>query len=208
MHAKTDFVPAAHWHFLTPYYHGFMKLFFGKRYKKLSDLIALKSGETLLDVGCGPGQLLRLLHAKYPQNSFTGLDVDPEILAIARKNLTEGVKLIESSATELPFPDQSVDAVTSTLMIHHLSSEQKQRMIREVYRVLKPGGRFYLFDFAPPKSWYEKLVTAIICKVEQLEDAASGKYPEFMKQARFKDVQSLYHTRRFGRMELLKGEKP
>ncbi len=205
MHAKTDFIPAAHWQFLTPYYHGFMKLVFGKRYQKIADLIQLQPGDKVLDVGCGPGEILRLLCLKYPDHEFTGLDMDPEILAIARKNLPSAVNLTQGSADALPFLAGQFEVITSSLMIHHLTPEQKQKMMWEVYRVLKPGGRFYLFDFAPPTSWCGKIFTTIFRKAEQLDDALTGKYRIFLEEAGFKNIQSLYKTH--GMFELLLAQK-
>ncbi len=206
MPAKTDFIPAAHWKCLTPYYHGFMKLVFGKRYRHVADLIRLQPGDKVLDVGCGPGEILKLLALQYPNGEFTGLDVDPEILEIARKNLSSSVTLAQGSADALPFPAGAFQAITSSLMIHHLTPEQKQKMMREVYRVLAPGGRFYLFDFAPPTNWYGKLFTTIFRKAEQLDDAIAGKYRIFLGEAGFKNIQSLYQTH--GMFELLLAHKP
>src|SRR3989338_6778957 len=121
MHGKTDFMPAAHWHFLTPFYGPFMKLFFSKRYLTISDLIALNPGENLLDLGCGPGFMLEFMHHKYPHHEMLGLDVDPKILAIARKKLSENINLVEGSADALPFSSGRFSVVMSTLMIHHLN---------------------------------------------------------------------------------------
>jgi len=206
MHAKTDYIPAAHWHWLTPYYHGFMKLVFGKRYQKIAELIQLQPGDTVLDVGCGPGEILKLLTLKYPDHQLTGVDVDPEILAIARKNLPSALNLTQGSADVLPFPAEKFNVVTSSLMIHHLTPEQKQKMMREVHRVLKPGGRFYLFDFAPPTNLWGKIFTTVFRKVEQLDDALDGKYRIFLGEAGFKNIQSLYQTH--GMLELLLAHKP
>jgi ubiquinone/menaquinone biosynthesis C-methylase UbiE len=206
MSKQTDFIPAAHWHFLTPFYHGFMKVFFTKRYQKIVDMIQLQPGETLIDIGCGPGQILKLIHQKYPDNELIGLDVDPEILKIARKNLPSDVKLIESSAMSIPIKDASVDVAISTVMIHHLSTKGKIKMIQEAYRILKPGGRFYLFDFRKPYNWIGRAFVLLFRKVENMDDALDGKYPIWLKEAGFENIQAPYKTH--GMLELITSTKP
>jgi len=83
----------------------------------------------------------------------TGSDGDPGILRRARAKAHEAgvrVDFDEGLSTALPYGDDSFDAVTSTLMLHHLTQDQRARALAEVRRVLRPGGRLVVADFAPP----------------------------------------------------------
>ncbi len=78
-----------------------------------------------------------------------GLDPDPRVLAIAaRKARRAGVtlRLDRGYADRLPYPDGSVDRVLSAFMLHHLPADQQHDALREVRRVLAPGGRLHLLD--------------------------------------------------------------
>lgn len=205
MQPNKDFIPAAHYDFLTPFYGFFMEIFFGGAFKKITNHIKLGPNGKLLDVGCGPANLLRVIHKKYPENKLIGLDIDPKILKIAHKKLSGKAQLIQSSATELPFADNSADVVTSTLMIHHLDTLDKEKMIKEIYRVLKPGGRFFLFDFAKPVNLFGKIFVFLFHKFEHMEDALNNKYAEWTRKAGFKKTGSLYSA--YGMIELTEAVK-
>lgn len=114
---------------------------------------ALGPGKRLLDIGCGTGTLALMAQRRYPDAEVVGVDGDPVILDIARRKAArEGVALPfdEGMSYALPYPDASFDAVTSMLMLHHLTHDQQARTLAEVWRVLRPGGRFVIADLAPP----------------------------------------------------------
>lgn len=202
-----NFIPATNVHFLTPFYDGFTRLFFGKKFEKIVEAIRPKAGSHLIDIGCGPGEVLLQIHKKYPHVKLIGLDIDPEILKIAEKKLKKmniHIPLKEASATEIPFPDESFDIAVSSLMIHHLKTEDKKKFLHEAFRILRPGGKMYLFDFAPPKTYFGKLLSFAYGFFEEIDDGVKGKYWDFMKDAGFKNLHA-----RFGSMlfELMVGEK-
>lgn len=201
-----DFIPAASFHFLTPFYDPFMRIFCRRVFKKIAEIIDPKPHQHILDLGCGPGNLILEFKAKQPQVKITGLDIDPKILQIADQKLKKAqieAKLIEASGTEIPDGKQ-YDIVVSTLMIHHLQSMDKKKMVGEAYRVLKTGGKFYLYDFSPPKNWFGKILAPIYGLFEEIDDGVKGKYPVFLKEAGFKNVRSVFRSMLF---EMLEGEK-
>jgi ubiquinone/menaquinone biosynthesis C-methylase UbiE len=103
----------------------------------------------LVDVGCGPGYLLALLAFSYPHLNIIGVDIAEEMLQEASGNLDplgfgERVKFRQGDAKQLPFEDNTVDFVVSTLSLHHWL-DPKQALL-EIHRILKPGGQFLIFD--------------------------------------------------------------
>jgi ubiquinone/menaquinone biosynthesis C-methylase UbiE len=129
--------------------------------KTTVDLALIKPGDSVLDVGCGTGEVTLAAKARAKHGSVCGIDPAPEMIAVARNkaalkklDIDFRVGVIES----LPFPDSSVDVVTSSLMMHHLPEDLKVRGLAEIYRVLrspdpasgKPGGRLLIADFMRP----------------------------------------------------------
>jgi fatty-acid O-methyltransferase len=129
------------------------------------------SGKQVLEVGCGHGggasYLMRTLHPA----SYTGLDLNPAGIALCRKrhNLP-GLDFVRGDAENLPFPDQSFDAVINIESSNHYP--QLPRFLAEVARVLRPGGHFLYADSQPPDgvaAWDAALAGASMRMLSQRE---------------------------------------
>jgi ubiquinone/menaquinone biosynthesis C-methylase UbiE len=119
---------------------------------KILSLARLEPGEFVLDVGCGTGALAIEAKRHVGQTGMVyGIDASPEMLARAHKKARKAgleVVLKHAAAQALPFPDAQFDAVLSTMMLHHLPRKAREQCLRESRRVLKPGGRVLVVDFA------------------------------------------------------------
>ena len=105
----------------------------------------MNPGDRVLDVGCGTGELLSRLAAKYPRARLAGIDPVPQMLKVARDKLSDVVDLRVGWANDLPWPDASFDVVVSCNMFHYITHPEDS--IREMRRVLAPGGRLLITDW-------------------------------------------------------------
>jgi ubiquinone/menaquinone biosynthesis C-methylase UbiE len=102
---------------------------------------------SVLDIGCGSGRLLRKAHDYWPQAHLSGVDPAQGMLEVARQ-LTPEAHFSIGSSEALPLEDASVDLALSTISFHHWLDQAAG--LREVNRVLRPGGSFLLADFTLP----------------------------------------------------------
>ena len=98
----------------------------------------------LLDCGCGTAPIISLLKEKYPDKHYTGIDLTPKMIEVAKAKGMEGVKLVVGDCERLPFADNSFDVVICCQSFHHYPNVQD--FFDSVCRVLRPGGRLVLRD--------------------------------------------------------------
>ena len=140
-------------------------------------LAELKPGETVLDLGSGGG-IDVLLSAKRvgPSGKAYGLDMTDDMLALARDNQqkagVENVEFLKGEIENIPLPDNSVDVIISNCVIN--LSADKDRVLREAFRVLKPGGRFAVSDVVVrgkvPEEVRKNMLLWVGCIAGALED--------------------------------------
>ena len=126
----------------------------------LLDAVALKPGNTVLDIGCGRGLLLMGAAKRVTSGHAIGIDLwsnvdqmnnsrDATLANTEAEGVTDRVEVRDGDMRSLPFADSSIDAVVSSLAIHNLKSEaDRDTAIGEIVRVLKPGGRVGIIDIA------------------------------------------------------------
>jgi ubiquinone/menaquinone biosynthesis C-methylase UbiE len=187
-HGKA-FIPAAGSDLLLPLYDPLTRLLGAERLRaRLLDRAPIRPGERVLDLGTGTGALAIALARRFPEARVTALDPDAKALARARAKATAAgvaVDFREGFADALPFADASFERVVSSLMLHHLETGAKEAALREVVRVLVPGGSFHVLDFGPPRGRWQRALTHVLHRGDHLEDNLAGRIPELLAGAGF-----------------------
>jgi SAM-dependent methyltransferase len=153
---------------------------------RLDREIVLKPQHLVLDIGSGRGTLLQVLASKVRlERPPVGIDLSREMLRLARKDLARAElhqrpQFLQASALRLPFRDGLFDIVTCSYLIKHLADADLHRFMRDVLRVLKPGGYAVVWEFAPTSSkvlnaWHTWLLTRGVstCSLRSFSDLAS-----------------------------------
>lgn len=112
-------------------------------------LLQLVEGK-VLDVGTGPGTLARGIARSFPLLQVYGIDLSEDMIQLARQHtkrerVEERVHFDIGDVAHLPYPDHSFDVVVSTISMHHW--HELEQPLRELQRVLRPGGRLWIYDF-------------------------------------------------------------
>ena len=187
------YVPAAGKHWRLPFYDLMAKALGADSARVvLVEQAAVRPGERVLEIGCGTGSVLLLVAKAQPAAEVIGLDPDPNALSIAqRKARRAGVsfRLDQGFADAMPYADGSIDRVLSSFMFHHLPREVKAKTLREVRRVLKPGGRFHMVDFAGPGTSKRGFIARRIHTSQHLKDNDEGRVLGYLREAGLENPQ-------------------
>ena len=196
MHNSSKYIPALSFHWLTPLYDPLLKwVMRDETFKrKLIDQVGIQPGMKVLDLGCGTGTLTLMLKRAMPNAIVTGMDGDPQVLAIARgKSRDVNIQWDQGLASCLPYPDSAFDRVVTSLVIHHLTQDDKRRAFQEMYRVLKPDGELHVLDFGAPHSSLARFMTRYMRRLEEVADNFDGLIPPFIMEAGFDAVIEAEH---------------
>lgn len=210
--SNEEYIPALGIRALTPFYDLIQRwVVRDTRFKsRLIEQAGIQAGHRVLDLGCGTGTLAIMVKRAQPDAEVVGLDADPQMLKVASAKASREaptIKFDQGMAFSLPYPDASFDRVLSSLMIHHLKTPDKEKTAREIYRILKPGGRLHVIDFGKPQTPYGKLLVPFLQKFEEANDNVDGRLPGIFGQAGLSVREAGDFMTFFGSLTFLYGEK-
>ncbi len=191
------YIPAAGHDWLLPLYDPLQRWLIREGVKRaLVDDANIGPDQRVLDIGCGTGTLIILVQRLHPQAEVVGLDPDPKALAIAKQKSEKAgvaINFVRGFADEIPYPPASFDRVLSSFMFHHLTRDEKLGALRDVSRVLRPGGSLHLLDFGRPRSRYSSILARLLHRGQHLRDNIEGRIPSFMSESGFAESAEVSH---------------
>jgi len=155
--------------------------------------LALRGEEQILDIGCGTGTLTRDIADALSNKSRSlciGLDAAEEMIKMARLKSSKipNIQFDAAIAEELPYPSGKFDEAVSTFFFHHIHFELKKKVLAEIARVLKPGGRFIVVDVDVPTTWFGSLCARSghwLFQQNEIAENINGKLREAFDESPF-----------------------
>jgi ubiquinone/menaquinone biosynthesis C-methylase UbiE len=199
--SQRTYLPAAGRDSFLPLYDLMTRLMGADKARtELLDRANLRPGHRVLEVGCGTGSLLIQLKRLYPGTDVVGLDPDPKALARARHKAARAavsVQLDQGFGDGLSYAEASFDRVLSCLMFHHVPTGEKDKMLREIRRVLRPGGEFHMLDFEGPEHGAHSVLRRFLHSADRLKDNSESRILRFLRDAGFVEPKAVGHGEMF-----------
>ncbi len=211
------YLPALRFPALTRIYDPVVRL--TTRERRFKDLLIDQSapapGQRILDLGCGTGTLAIQVKRRESRAEVTGLDADPEMLAQARNKAERAgveLELTEGFSNELPYEDASFERVLSTLFFHHLDPGPTDETVREIARVLRPGGELHVADWGRPSDPVMAVASLGIRAFDGFSNTRNnfrGALPEIFERGGLEHAEETHRLRTIlGTLALYRAKRP
>jgi len=215
--SQKNYVPALRFRWLTPYYDAVVGATTREKIFKraLIQQSNIESGQRVLDLACGTGTLAIWIKKAVGGVEMIGVDGDPAILRLATRKAEWAaleVQFDTAMSFALPYPEAKIDRVVSSLFFHHLSWDDKRLTVREIYRVLRPGGELHVADWGKASNIFMRALFVFVQVLDgfsNTQDNVSGKLVQLFQEEGFVDVaeRTTFNTI-FGTMALYSAVKP
>ena len=186
---QRTYLPAAGHDWALPFYDPLVKLLGADGIRRtLLKQADLRPGHKVLDIGCGTGTLVTLIKSIHPDVLAVGLDPDPKALARGKRKAERArvsVQFDRGFSDELRYPDAFFDRVFSSFMFHHIYTDQKEKTLREVWRVLSPQGSLHLLDFEPSEGGAHGVLARLLPSSHRFKDNSEAGILKLMRAAGF-----------------------
>ncbi|MBJ7411252.1 MAG: class I SAM-dependent methyltransferase [Phenylobacterium sp.] len=202
MTTPREFTPALGRPELTSQYDQVIAIMTRERRWRARLLAALApaAGETIVDLGSGTGSMALLIKEAVPGCRMTGVDPDPEVLAIARAKIEaagQQVELVEATGDAPGLEDEVADKVISSLVLHQCSQAAKEGLLANAFRLLKPGGLLLIADYGLQRTPLMSMLFRQVRALDGYENTRAnkdGEIPGMIAAAGFQDVSELSVT--------------
>jgi ubiquinone/menaquinone biosynthesis C-methylase UbiE len=193
---SNKYIPALRFNWLTKIYNPLIA-FTMPELKFKAALISqadIKPGHYVLDFGIGTATLSILLRKNQPECHIDGVDVDENIIKIAKEKIEKEKAQIVISRYDgiiLPYEDNTFDRVITSLVFHHLDKEQKLNSLKELKRVLKPSGELHIADWGKATSLLMRTLFYLVQVLDGFKttnDNVKGLLPYYIEAAGFSQV--------------------
>ena len=214
--SETKFIPALGYEFLSDYYDLAIKVTMPeKKFRnRLIDFVDPKEKEKILEFGFGTAQNIIILKQRFPNCNIQGVDIDPKIKSIAEYKLKKtGIEapLFLYDGNKLPFEDNSIDKVYSSLVFHQLDMITKLKCLLEINRILKPNGELIIGDWGKAKTKWMRLSFYLVQLLDGFKtttDNVNGLMIKYITDAGFKNAREVdYINTSIGTYSYYKAEK-
>lgn len=225
MTQKTEIAPVKapeyyqekYWRKFSSIYDYMVRFFFfpfggeGRNRRRFMDFINPVNGEQVLDVCCGTGTLTAMAAHRVGETGLvTGIDLSPDMIGRATAKIN-GLPAVfkRSSADNLPFDEDAFDRVYVSYGLHEMPEAIRKNALKQIYRVLKPGASFFVFDYNMPRNFFSRM--AITAFMKTFEEKAAYDMSSADTSGLLEEVGFTVRERRLplgGMFQMIRAEKP